>query len=132
MLAILPYLCSYYYAIPPLYILQILPEIQQAVDDVTADAKQFPADARSWRQGLTSRYNAWTRFRKGLEQYIQSVTDLRTRVGTEIDAQPFWVFLKDLDVFKKVLKVRFFNAWARYIVSFSTHNCEYSTVCQLH
>ena len=42
-------------------------------------------------------------FREGLEQYIQSVTDLRTRVGTKIDAQPFWVFLKDLDVFKKVL-----------------------------
>ena len=64
-------------------------------------------------------------FREGLEQYIQSVTDLRTRVGTEIDAHPFWVLLKDLDAFEKVLKVRFFHAWAIYvlhILSFSTHN----------
>ena len=80
------------------------------MDTVTADAEQLPAAANSWREELTSRYNAWTQFREGLEQYIHCTTDLHTRVENEIDAQPIGVFLKDLDAFRNELEVSFFHA----------------------
>ena len=89
-------------------VLQVLPEIQQAVDTVTADAEQLPAAAKSWREELTSRYSAWAKFREGLEQYIQTATELHTRLETEIDAQPIGVFLKDLAAFQKELEVSVF------------------------
>ena len=120
----------------------MFPKIKQAVDTVTADAEQLPAAAKSWGEELTSRYSAWTQFREGLEQYIQSATDLHTRVENEIDAQPIEVFVKDLDAFKKKLKVSFFdlfgtafgvkpcnihlsnaltNAYVNFGINFTTH-----------
>lgn len=96
-----------------------MPEVQQAVDTATADAEQLPAAAKSWRDDLASRYNAWTQFREGLGQYTQSAADLGTRVETEIDARPIGVFLKDLDAFKKELKVTFYYA----VVLLAVSNC---------
>ena len=82
-----------------------MPEVQQAVDTATADAEQLPAAAKSWRDDLGNRYNAWTQFREGLGQYIQSATDLSSRVETEINARPIRVFLDDLEAFKQELEV---------------------------
>lgn len=92
-----------------LFSYQITPKIQQAVDTVTADAEQLPAAAKSWREDLTNRYSAWTQFREGLEQYIQSATEVHTRVETEIVAQPIGIHLKELDVFKNELQVIVFH-----------------------
>ena len=121
----------------------MFPEIKQAVDTATADGKRLLQTTKSWGEELTSRYNAWTQFKEGLEQYLQSATDLHTRVENEIDAQPIEVFVKDLDAFKKKLKVSFFdlfgtafgvkpcnihlsNAYVNFGINFTTHSAAHS------
>lgn len=81
------------------------------MDTVTADAEQLPAAAKSWREDLTNRYSAWTQFREGLQQYIQTATEVHTRVETEIVAQPIGVHLKELDASKNKLQVIVFRMY---------------------